>query len=300
MRWRVKLEAQKTAIQTIALARTRPKAVDPDIAGLVDENDLAALGGMALLIVAKIGEKYCPWGTGVLLAPGIILTAKHVYREFQSAARQNSPDGILALAPDGKNLKAWATKQVYSLGNSDLSILLAEPRWNVDIREEVFSIPDIVVRTPKIGEKILVFGFRSETENVMMSRSIAEISVSAFSTLGIVTAAYPSGRDRVILPGPCIEVDAASIGGMSGGPAFDEEGNLIGILSTSMTLADGRPSFISLLAPAVNRRISPHWPMNYWKRDRKLLDYLDSCDLRIFVRLGPEVIFDGTNLYSRS
>lgn len=73
---------------------------------------------------------------------------------------------------------------------------------------------------------------------------------------GTVSAHYPNGRDRSMLPGPCLEIGVNARGGMSGGPAFDDEGQLVGILSSSLEHPDGLgPSYVSLLQPALDHPI---------------------------------------------
>jgi hypothetical protein len=56
---------------------------------------------------------------------------------------------------------------------------------------------------------------------------------SALAT-GIVNKIYMSGRDKVMLPYPCFEVNARFESGMSGGPVFSENNGVIGMITTSM------------------------------------------------------------------
>ena len=50
---------------------------------------------------------------------------------------------------------------------------------------------------------------------------------------------------------------ARTVGGMSGGAAFDAEGYLIGVISSGL---DESPSFVSLSWPASYVPIAPKWP----------------------------------------
>ena len=67
-----------------------------------------------------------------------------------------------------------------------------------------------------------------------------------------------------MLPSPCIEVNMETLGGMSGGPVFNEEGRLIGILSSSF---DGGPSYVTLIWDALRLSITnlpdEIWPDKY-------------------------------------
>jgi hypothetical protein len=52
-------------------------------------------------------------------------------------------------------------------------------------------------------------------------------------------------------------VAARTVGGMSGGAAFDAAGHLIGVISSGL---DESPSFVSLSWPASYVPIAPKWP----------------------------------------
>jgi hypothetical protein len=59
-------------------------------------------------------------------------------------------------------------------------------------------------------------------------------------------------------PGPAIEVACATPGGLSGGPAFDKNGMLVGILSGSVNHSDNDGhAQVSLLIPALVITINP-------------------------------------------
>lgn len=82
-----------------------------------------------------------------------------------------------------------------------------------------------------------------------------------------------SGRDRVMMPWPCLEVSCPTWGGMSGGPVYDSNGLLVGILSTSIEAGDvAGPSFISLVWPALATQFEGGWPEAMFPRPCKLLD----------------------------
>jgi len=97
-------------------------------------------------------------------------------------------------------------------------------------------------------------------------------ALSMMVALGIVTGRFDLGRDRVMLPGPAIEVDCPALGGMSGGPAFNEDGFLVGLLTSSLEGEPDGPAFLSLIWPALGHRLTPIWPTGLYKGPTSLLE----------------------------
>lgn len=50
------------------------------------------------------------------------------------------------------------------------------------------------------------------------------------TSIGIVTDVFPEKRDSSLLSFPSYDVEAHFIGGMSGGPIFNEAGELCGLI----------------------------------------------------------------------
>lgn len=59
---------------------------------------------------------------------------------------------------------------------------------------------------------------------------------------------------------------------MSGGPAFDERGFLIGLLSSSNENEQGDITFVSLLWPSLTVRVTPPWPPGLYQAPVSLLE----------------------------
>jgi hypothetical protein len=82
------------------------------------------------------------------------------------------------------------------------------------------------------------------------------IGIGLLGSVGPVVDVYPEGRDRS-LPNPSVGVSAKTIGGMSGGAAFDAQGRLIGIITSGV---GEEISFITLSWPIVFTPIEIAWP----------------------------------------
>ena len=89
--------------------------------------------------------------------------------------------------------------------------------------------------------------------------------------VGEVTQYYLDGRPN--LPGPHIELRCAAGPGLSGGPAFDQHGRVVGLLSTSFDFQDDLgPSYVSLLFPALVLKITPTFLPDLYAGPVSLLD----------------------------
>jgi Trypsin-like peptidase domain len=140
-----------------------------------------------------------------------------------------------------------------------------------------FSQASITTRLPKVGEQLIISGFRASS-SVFESTGGAFIDLGAEMLLcsGVVTARYPaaSGRDRVTAPWPCIEVDCPSWGGMSGGPVFDQRGFIVGLISKGWNCVDDpSPMVTALLWPALGLQMKSFgWPPSLGSAGRSLLN----------------------------
>lgn len=151
-------------------------------------------------------------GSGVYIGNGIIVTAAHVV------------DGVT-----GVKIKS-------GLGDvQDGEVLWRHPEYDIAIvrpaKEKRFTSANLECRTPDVGEDVSAYGNPAGLENVEMRGRV-------------------SGEVRKV--GHWLEtylVDMTVIGGMSGGPVYDADGDVVGI--TVGTLGFGRPTGgLGLIVPA--------------------------------------------------
>jgi hypothetical protein len=118
---------------------------------------------------------------------------------------------------------------------------------------ETLSLPisQLKLDLPAGGERLLAFGY-VEGE-WCIEDSVNSLKHGFQATTGFVRAIYPAGRDQVLLPTPCFETSACFRPGMSGGPVIDENGLVIGVVSTGFSLADNEAplSYASPIAAAM-------------------------------------------------
>ena len=199
-------------------------------------------------------------GSAVMVGPGIALAASHVVELEAPRMAAGAITGVMtAITPTG--LMIWHPGQITCQDESDVAIVTATcvsdlPTGNV------MSVASMSSRIPRIGERIMICGFRAGHQEFAHTPSGDEIGGDVYVSTGRVTQVFPERRDAFLVPWPAIEVDCYTLGSMSGGPAFNEEGRLIGVLATSLDSYDRcGPSYVSLIGPAMSVGFRPVWPI---------------------------------------
>lgn len=144
--------------------------------------------------------------------------------------------------------------------------------------DALFHQAPITTRLPRVGEKLMISGFLPAAHYAEASNpGVLECRGNIVACSGEVVTRYPTGRDSCMLPWPVLEVNCPSWGGMSGGPVFDHDGKLVGLLSSSF---EEGPSYISLLWPALSATFVGGWPMDHGPTSLLSLDALCEIDKR--------------------
>lgn len=213
------------------------------------------IGSWSLSIVIDVGSD-SPFavGTAFPISDGVLVTAKHILKEFQDATEPVNIDRTvtaLQVLP-GRRFVVWRTTRAIVHKTADLAVLFASskeedakfwiPSWTIShvapCRDEwigafghVDGHCEIVSRNPKGGGHI-------------------EVGGEGHAQFGVVKKIYDDYRDKVMLPCPCFEVSAKFSPGMSGGPVFNEQSELCGIVSTGF---EGEASsFVVTLWPSLS------------------------------------------------
>ncbi len=198
-------------------------------------------------------------GSAVVVAPGVAIAAKHVFLPRLEALVAGS-QSMNCFGLIGETAQLWNVGKVTLVPNSDL-VLLGMSLVSAIPSSKRFYQAVLRVDVPDPGERVTVFGFRSEMPEYVRQKGLHTFEGNVLMSSGQVTQSFPNGRDRVMLPWPVFEVSCASWGGMSGGPVFDGEGRLLGVLASSFTSADGQgPSYVSMLGPTLTTEFEGGWP----------------------------------------
>jgi hypothetical protein len=200
--------------------------------------------GLAVLLVGHDGVSPTKAvGSGVFVAPGLIMTVKHVLKEFWrlfenpnvgelEEQKQKTPafELFAVQCPGSSSATAlWAASKITLCPYSDLAVISVVP---VDALAKAHPIPNLArmnVLPPGKGTKVAAFGYADTSVQTEVGNQV-NFQLQPRIARGTVTDVYPVSRDSVLLPFPSFEVETCFIGGMSGGPIFNEADELCGLI----------------------------------------------------------------------
>jgi hypothetical protein len=220
-------------------------------------------------------------GSGVMVAPGFVMTATHVVEEVADDVETQRCGLWCVAVREGGTADAWLVRAMrFPETESDIAFLGAEPHSHIGEGWQV-SCLSLTTRAPVEGEAVTVLGFRMSTPSPGDSASTIDgapvLGVGELNAaVGHVARLHYPVRDQWMAPYPVIEIACGSIGGMSGGPVLDRDGNLLGVLSTGMSHDDGLgPSNAAWIIHALQFKVTLPWPEGVYRPDRPVLDLPD-------------------------
>jgi len=228
--------------------------------------------GVILAITFSEPQHHTIEGSAVMVGPGIAMCAWHVIEpRIQKIA--SGEHGITCFGVTEGGLHVWRVKKITAVPNSDLAILGLELANDLQPNATLYKSA-ITTRLPKVGDRLTIFGFRAGQEIFERNAdSAVEFSANLLVSSGAVITRYLTGRDQVMIRWPALEVSCPSWGGMSGGPVFNSEGKVIGLLSSSFSTSENDgPSYVSLLLPGLVARFEGGWPAGLFNNASSLLD----------------------------
>jgi len=121
-----------------------------------------------------------------------------------------------------------------SINAFDCTKLLFDPK-SLRVRKHKEFLPlQLSGKRPQIGDRVMAIGYAGvmDVKNQTSEKTIS-FTEGLHGAVGEVTNIFPAGRDST-KPWPTFEVSCKWPGGMSGGPVFNEEGHIIGMVSYSL------------------------------------------------------------------
>jgi len=185
-------------------------------------------------------------GTAVMIGPGIALTAKHVLEDHLDRLDRCEAYVVLqGTLEDGPIF--WTVKRYCAIEGTDLLLLTLE-FTSEPPSDDRLGHWAIRCRPPVVGSQVTIAGFVAaghEGDGTFhVVNGTMNYQYDFLVACGEVLADPVSSWTR----GHIAQVMCDNVGGMSGGPAFDEQGYLVGIVSSGLRQG---PATISLLSPAL-------------------------------------------------
>lgn len=213
------------------------------------------------LVSAHDGELRCV-GSSFLVFPGLAVTAAHVVRDWVDY--QETRDGyrragtnfsVTAYQYFQGDFLPWVVDAIEVLWPADIAFLrFAKPNWwGTESGQLVTRSARLNFNPPVPGETVRVFGF----PNSSVLDGVVDIKPSeSLARVREVTIKTPFS----FRPTSYVELEGEIIGGMSGGPCFDGNWNVIGMCSKGWNFIEDVPdssplSFMALLWPAMSLEI---------------------------------------------
>jgi hypothetical protein len=163
-------------------------------------NNWADFKGCVLMVHVGEASDQNILGSGVLIGPGIALTARHIIAEHEAdiaAGRR----GLMCSGVANHGVNLWRPTSITTLDHSDVAILTLEC-CSAAPPDSTFWLATISTRLPPVGERLCLTGYR-----MYASLSRYNSSGALYLTSGNVVAQYPLGRDIAMLPWPVVEID---------------------------------------------------------------------------------------------
>lgn len=194
-------------------------------------------------------------GTGFRIDPfGQFLTAQHVLEDYFESKTQNYLVGMLspgliygrAKLPDNCFVFVDIAKSEREKIDDPLAALQGKVKtknsfdcMKFSFRKENRRLQDIQNFVParlqgriaKKGDRVMAVGFPKLECEYKQSGNLLSLSEQMYGSIGRITDVYPEGRQGN--PWPVFEVDVHWPSGMSGGPVLNEDGEAIGLVSSS-------------------------------------------------------------------
>lgn len=252
-------------------------------------------------------------GSGVLIAPGLAMTAKHVTEDMERLDRRYDParprgtgfmpeyGTMLYQVPRFGQEPRWATTINWLSRDTDITVMRVVPDSNCAVAVENTILPrayyDWILCPPPVGARVQLYGFPLPA--IANEGNQHRGAIQFVEQDGIVEEVFEPIRTHGMLEFPCYRLSKPVDHAFSGGPVF-YDGALVGIVSAGATY-DNRAWVASL------------WPlalltMQEAGTTRAMTDLFDDGTIRVrdwpalrgsIVRLGCDEALAGAGITAR-
>lgn len=232
-----------------------------------DERPDSPISEFALRVVVEFPNwQLLVVGTATIISGYLAVTARHVLDHVVRTHGATLKDGknveisgyelkLYQVLP-GPAYRIWRVVAAWPCETDIVLLHLSLDRSTVPDETVTWKQPHLRVMPPPAGQKVVAFGYREAKIVVTESQDGVhhiELNDRPTTSIGTVRQVYPNGRDGVMLPFPCFEIEARFDPGMSGGMVIDENGALCGLICASLQHGDPNTPPISYVASL--------WPM---------------------------------------
>jgi hypothetical protein len=189
------------------------------------------------------------------------MTARHVIEDF-APAEPGAEHWICTqvVTDQGKTVLPLFVHRIFYGQPCDIAFLQLVPAGPIP-PDHVWECPRLQLLPPRLGSQIAAFGYpRSRMRETKANHW--EVNTDATTATGRVIEIHYEAGNRATRPFPCFRTDARFDPGMSGGPVFNEDGHVCGIMCSNMPpeSADGEHvSYVSTVWPCMGTMVDIPW-----------------------------------------
>jgi hypothetical protein len=212
-----------------------------------------------IALASKRDNYYWACGTAVIVAPHLAITATHNVQDHWEKNQGKWPEagdvtgGFSLFAfqvPEGGEACLWTVPRLWNSPHTDITFLKLIP-GSVSAASYRWRQPKLNALPPDVGSRIAAFGYHSSK---IEPGTPVQWHHKLSNSFGTVKDVYVERRDSVLRKYPCFSTDARFDGGMSGGPVFNEAGELCGLICSGIDAFDAQDQhtcYVSTLWPSL-------------------------------------------------